>query len=77
MVDGHKTLAEDNLQEAFAEHFSKKVEKIVRETGLDSMVYNGTRLFDMEDKDFMTKIQIPGILKNLKLCCKALKLQDV
>jgi hypothetical protein len=62
-----KVFKDSEIAEAFSEYFEDKVEKIVQETGTKQDSYNGRRLFDEDDEDFMRPSDIMKVLKNLKI----------
>ena len=62
-----KSIANNNLAEAFADMFEKKVNEIVSTTSIDANVYNGFKKINVENKNFMTTTNIINAIQGLKL----------
>ena len=54
---------EKEIANAFQTHFRKKVEDIIENTKKTSTVYNGERLFDACDENFMTLENVTNVMK--------------
>ena len=48
----------DEIPEAFAMFFKSKVEDITTECQVNEAVYNGSRLMDAGDENFMTELNV-------------------
>ena len=59
----------DEIPDAFASYFKNKVENITNECQIDDNVYNGTRLMNVGNENFMSEI-------NLKRCLMGLKIKN-
>jgi hypothetical protein len=57
----------EEIASAFSEFFENKVTGIVKETRIQTNVYNGIRIFNEENKHFMQSPDVLLVMKNLKI----------
>ena len=57
----------EDLPDRFAEYFDTKIKKVLEEVNIDENVYNGKRLIEDENKNFMDPASVKECIKNLKI----------
>ena len=57
----------EEIPEAFADYFKSKVENITAECQIDEDVYNGQRLMNVNNENFMTESNVKRCLMDLKI----------
>ena len=57
----------DTIPDAFARYFEDKVNNITEIYKVDNMVYNGHRLTDVNDENFMDEAPVKKVIKTVKV----------
>ena len=63
----NKTLKGDEITDAFACYFEDKVNKITRDCKVDDNMYNGQRMANVGNENFMDEIKVKKVLSVLKI----------
>jgi hypothetical protein len=67
MTIDEEKITKGKVAETFAKHFRTKVSSIIESTNINTGVFNGIKLFDAEDSNFMTEENVNKTLRGLKI----------
>ena len=64
---GNDKYKNEEIADAFSDYFKNKVDQITAECQTDDTVYNGIRLLNVTNENFMTEQNVRKCLKGLKI----------
>ena len=67
MTLDNKIIPREELPENFANFFQGKVENLANTCNIDQNIYNGGKIIEATNENFMTELNILQILKTLKI----------